>query len=128
MVGGLGFPLLDRSARDPANIEAVVGVEGAEVVIAFVQAPGHRLEFIHCLKPDERGSTAELRPCDTGFSHLAFDVSDIGRALEVAERYGFHPVRTPVPVLAGPNAGRCVVYTRDHNGMTIELIGPAGPA
>lgn len=124
MVDGLGFPLLEKGPRDPANMEAVVGVKGADVIIAYVQAPGHRLEFINYLTPDGRARTTDLRPCDTGFTHLAFDVTDIDGAVAVAKKYGFTPINEPLPVSAGPNVGNFCVYTRDKNGITIEYIGP----
>lgn len=123
-IDGLGFPLIEKGPRDSANMEAVVGVEGADVIIAYVQAPGHRLEIINYLKPDDRKRTDALRPCDTGFTHLAFDVTDIDRSLHVADAYGFRPVHEPLPVSAGPNVGNFCVYTRDKNGITVEFIGP----
>lgn len=124
LVDGLGFPLLEKGPRDPKSMQHVVGVEGADAVIAYVQCPGHRLEFINYIKPDDRKNTAHIRPCDTGFTHLAFDVTDIDSTLAVAEKYGFHPINEPDPVSAGPNVGNLCVYTRDKNGITIEFIGP----
>lgn len=121
---GLGFPLLEKGPRDPENMEQVVGVKGADVIIAYVQAPGHRLELINYLKPDDQRVLSDVRPCDTGFTHLAFDVYDIDKALEIATKYGFKPVHEPLPVSAGPNFGNYCVYTRDHTGITVEYIGP----
>ncbi|CVI64082.1 VOC family protein (plasmid) [Agrobacterium leguminum] len=121
---GLGFPLLAKGPRDPKNMETVVGVPGADVIIAYVQAPNHRLEIINYLSPDNRKRTDQIRPCDTGFTHLAFDVTDIDKALSIANKYGFKEVHEPLPVSAGPNVGNFCVYTRDKNGMTIEYIGP----
>ena len=73
---GLGFDLLSRAPRDPKIIQQVTGVAGAEMEIAFVQGPGHRIELIQYLAPAERGRI-ESRPCDVGFAHLAYDVDDI---------------------------------------------------
>ena len=72
---GLGFPLLSKSARDPVSIAKITGVKGADVVVAFVQAPGHRIELFHYLTPNDR-RRHDIRPCDQGFSHLAFDVTN----------------------------------------------------
>ena len=120
---GLGLPMLEKGPRDPANMSAVVGVEGADVIIAYVQAPGHMIELINYLKPDDR-LCSKLRPCDTGFTHIAFNVTDIDVALEVASEYGFFPIHDPLPVSAGLNVGNLCAYTRDDAGITIEYIGP----
>ena len=72
----LGFELLNRSPRDPAFIELVVAIPGADIEVAYVQAPGHRLELIQYRGPDGR-RRVESRPCDAGFAHVAFDVDDI---------------------------------------------------
>lgn len=120
---GLGLPILEKGPRDPANMSAVVGVEGADVIIAYVQAPGHKIELINYLKPDDR-LCSKLRPCDAGFAHIAFNVTDMDAVLEVAAEYGFSPIHAPLPVSAGPNVGNLCAYTRDKTGITIEYIGP----
>jgi len=33
---GLGLPTIEKGPRDPANMSARVGVEGADVIIAYV--------------------------------------------------------------------------------------------
>lgn len=121
---GLGFPLLSKATRDPASISKITGVKGADVMVAFVQAPGHRIELFHYLAPDDR-RRHDIRPCDQGFSHLAFDVSDIDRVIEVGRKFKFEPVHEPLLVNAGPNAGQYAVYLREPDGMTIEVIGPS---
>ena len=80
---GLGFELLSRAPRDPKIIQQVTGVAGAEMEIAFVQGPGHRIELIQYLAPADRGRI-ESRPCDAGFAHLAYDVDDIDAAIATA--------------------------------------------
>ncbi len=121
---GLGFPLLSKATRDPASISKITGVKGADVVVAFVQAPGHRIELFHYLIPDDR-RRHDIRPCDQGFSHLAFDVSDIDRVIEVGRKYKFEPVHEPLQVNAGPNAGQYAAYLREQDGLTIEVLGPS---
>jgi len=120
---GLGFPLLSKATRDPAAISKITGVKGADVVVAFVQAPGHRIELFHYLTPDDR-RRHDIRPCDQGFSHLAFDVIDIDRVIEVGRRFKFEPVHEPVLVTAGPNAGQYAAYLQEPDGLTVEVIGP----
>ncbi len=117
----LGFELLNRSTRDPAFIEQVVGIEGADIEVAYLQAPGHRIELIQYHGPDGR-RRVESRPCDTGFAHLAFDVDNIDAAVDASRAAGSTPLGEPVVVSAGPNKGGKVVYTRDPDGITIEFI------
>lgn len=64
-VGGCGFALLSRAPREPALLERMTAIEGADVEIAFVQGPGHRIELIQYKGPADRGR-ARHRLCDTG--------------------------------------------------------------
>lgn len=122
----LGFALLHRGPRDPAMIGRVVGVPGADIEVAYVQGPGHRLELIEYKAPADRGRV-ESRPCDTGFAHVAFDVDDIDAALAAAAAHGVKPLSEPQDLHTGPNKGGRVVYTRDPDGVTVEFIQrPAG--
>ena len=117
----LGFELTSKAPRDPQLIEHITGVEGADIVTAFLRGPGHTMEFIEYRKPEARGAV-KARPCDTGFAHIAFNVDRIEPAIEKAKLYGVSPVAAPCEINAGPNKGRKVVYLRDWDGITIELI------
>ena len=90
-------------------------------MIAYVRAPGHSIELIQYLRPDCQ-ARPHPRPCDAGFAHLAFDVDNIESAVAAAEDYGVAPIAAPYITDAGPNAGGKVVYLRDPDGITIELI------
>ncbi|MDP7539819.1 MAG: VOC family protein [Alphaproteobacteria bacterium] len=120
----LGFNLVHRGGRDPALIEKVVGVPGANIEAAYIQGPGHRLELIQYKGPADR-KQVESRPCDTGFAHVAYDVDDIDAALAAAAPFGFKPLNPPQDLHHGPNAGGRVVYTRDDDGVTVEYIQPS---
>ena len=118
---GLGFEVTSRAPRDPALIQAITGVDGAELEIAFVRGPGHSLELIEYQKPDDKGQVMP-RPCDTGFTHVAFDVDNIDAAIETAEEFAVKPIGQVVTIDKGPNAGGRVCYLRDPDGITIEFI------
>ena len=119
---GLGFAVTSRAPRDPATIERIVGVKGADIEVAYVRGPGHSLELIEYKGPRDKGKVA-ARPCDTGFAHIAFDVRNIEAAIAAAEPYGVVPIAPPVLLTrGGPNAGSKVVYLRDPDGITIEFI------
>ncbi len=117
----LGFELLSKAPRNPRIIQQVTGVDGAEMMVAFVQGPGHRVELIQYLAPADRGRVA-ARPCDAGFAHIAFDVDDIDAAIAAAAGHDVHPIGPPAEIDKGPNTGARVAYLRDPDGITIEFI------
>lgn len=117
----LGFELISRAPRDSAIIEQITGVKGAQLDVAYVQGPGHRLELIQYLAPAEKGRVRSL-PCDTGFAHIAYDVDDIDAAIAASKPHGVIPIGDPVAIDKGPNKGGRVVYLRDPDDVTIEYI------
>lgn len=120
-VDALGFELISRAPRDSAVISRITGVAGADIEVAYVQGPGHRLELIQYRAPQDRGRVRS-RPCDTGFAHVAFDVDDIDAAIAASAPHGVLPIGDPVPIDRGPNAGGRVVYMRDADEVTVEFI------
>ncbi len=121
----LGFELVHRGTRDPALIETVVGVPGADIEVAYLQAPDHRLELIQYHGPAERERFA-VRPCDIGFAHIAFDVDDLDATLAAVEPAGLVALNPPQTLEHGPNAGGRLVYSRDFDGVTVEFIEKPG--
>lgn len=120
---GLGFAVTSRAPRSKDAIETITGVDGAAVMIAYVQGPGHRLEFIEYRGPADR-ERVKPRPCDVGFAHVAYDVDDIDAAIAMAARYDVHPINPPFVVDDGPNRGGKAAYLRDPDGITVEFIQP----
>ena len=118
---GLGFEVTSKAPRDPKLTGRITGIPGAELLIAFVRAPGHSIELIEYKAPAQRGRV-DARPCDAGFAHIAFDVDDVDAVLEAVRPHGVVPISPPVAIDQGPNKGRRVVYTRDPDGITIEFI------
>lgn len=119
---GLGFELTSRAGRDPASIQTITGVAGAEVEIAYLRRPDHVVELIEYRGPADR-MTVEARPCDVGFAHIAFDVRDIERVIAHLSQFGATPISPPyVNKTGGPNAGVRVSYLRTLDKITIELI------
>ena len=117
----LKFELVSRAPRDPAVIQKITGVAGADMEIAFLKGPGHMVELIEYKAPANKGKV-EARPCDTGFAHLALNVDDADAAVAEAALYQVKAISAPVPINAGPNKGRKVVYLRDWDGVTFEFI------
>ena len=120
----LGFEVTSKGPRNPSLIQAITGVEGAEVLIAYVRGPGHSIELIEYIKPETRNSVRP-QPCDTGFSHIAYDVDDIDAAIKAARDHSVEPIGPVVAIDQGPNRGSRVAYLRDPDGITIEFIEKA---
>ena len=120
-VNALVFEVVSRAPRDPTLIRQITGVADANIEVAYIQGPGHRLELIQYLAPAVR-KRIKAPPCDTGFAHLAFDVTDVDAAIAASQVYGFRPINAPAPIDKGPNAGSRVVYIRNPDGITIEYI------
>jgi len=120
----LGFEVTSKGPRSPSLIQAITGVEGAEVLIAYVRGPGHSIELIQYIKPETR-SSVRPQPCDTGFSHIAYDVDDIDAAIQAARDHSVEPIGPVVAIDQGPNRGSRVAYLRDPDGITIEFIEKA---
>ncbi len=119
----LGFPATEKLVREPGLAAEVTGVPGAAITVVFVDAPGHRLEFVEYDNPPDRTKVAG-RPCDTGFTHIALDVDDIDAAMAAAAAHGFRANGSIQTSNKGPNAGRRIAYTTNDDGLTIEFIQP----
>jgi len=117
----MGFKERDRSDRDPIMAQRITGLAEASVTVTYVEGPGIVVELIAYTKPVDR-ALIQGRPCDTGYAHLALNVSGIEEIVKAAEQYGFQAMGELVSVSNGPNARRRAVYLKDPDGITIELI------
>ena len=101
----------------------ITGVQGAEIKLAVVKAPGgHKIELLEYLAPLERKGNVDPRPCDVGFAHVALIVDDLDAILSAINASGWEAAGKPQTLQSGPNAGKRVVYVRDPDGTTIEFM------
>lgn len=119
----LGFKLLYRARRTGTFAEEVTGVPEAEVEIAVLLGPGHKIELLQYIAPLHR---AHLRPrsCDVGSVHIAFDVDNLEAVLTHIAASGWRAVGIPQTIAGGARAGTRVVYVRDPDGTTLEFMQP----
>jgi catechol 2,3-dioxygenase-like lactoylglutathione lyase family enzyme len=126
----LGFPVTEKRRTGGPLMEQVTGVPGAVIDIAYVDAPGHRIELLCYAAPEDRRPST-LRPCDPGFLHLSFDVEDIEGVIDAVRPHGYEPVNPVATVTEGPGKGLRGIYTRDPDGVVLEFLerppDPAGP-
>ncbi len=121
--GVLGFELSHRAHHTGKMASEVTGVPGAELALAVLQAPGHRIELLEYYAPEDRKKLAP-RPCDVGSVHVALTVDDLDALLAAMAEAGWKPAGKPHVLTTGPNAGKRVIYVRDPDGTTIELMQP----
>ena len=120
----LGFEFSHTAHQKGELAREITGVEGAEIKLAVLRAPGgHKIELLEYLAPAER-KRATLRPCDVGSVHVAMLVNDLDAVLAQIAASGWEAAGKPQTLNTGPNAGKRVVYVRDPDGTTIELMQP----
>lgn len=121
----LGFEFSHAAHQKGELAREITGVEGAEIKLAVLKTPGgHKIELLEYLAPVDR-KRGNLRPCDVGFVHVALIVEDLDAALDRIAVSGWKTAGQPQILTKGPNAGKRVVYVRDPDGTTIELMQPA---
>lgn len=119
----LGFELSHRAHQTGDLAREITGVAGAEISIAVLKAPGHKIELLEYLAPPDR-KRVDLKPCDVGSVHVALTVDNLDTVLSTIAASGWKAAGEPQTLKSGPNAGKRVVYVRDPDGTTIELMQP----
>lgn len=121
----LGFELSHRAHQSGELAAEITGVPGAEILIAVLKAPGHKIELLEYRAPGGRAHFRP-RPCDVGSVHIALTVDNLDTLLETIAASGWTAAGAPQTLTVGPNAGKRVIYVRDPDGTTIELMQPPG--
>lgn len=116
----LGMELISLAGRDPAFVEKITGIPGANVKVAYLQAPGHRLELIQYSSPP--GKKLDMRTNNVGCAHLGFNVDDLPRMYAELKAKGVQFKSEPQEVPAGPNKGTLAVYFTDPDGIFLEFL------
>jgi len=120
-----GFELSHRAHQAGELAREITGVPGAEISLAVLKTPGgHKIELLEYLAPPDR-KQADLKPCDVGSVHIALTVDDLDAVLSAIAASGWAAAGQPQTLRTGPNTGKRVVYVRDPDGTTIELMQPA---
>src|SRR2546423_6988423 len=118
----LGFEFSHRAHQKGERAEQITGVFRAEILLAVVKAPGHKIELLEYRAPADRKLENAMRPCDLGSVHVALLVDDLDAVLEQIAASGWKAAGKPQTLMVGPNAGKRVVYVRDPDGTTIEFM------
>jgi catechol 2,3-dioxygenase-like lactoylglutathione lyase family enzyme len=121
----LGFEFSHTAHQTGEMAREITGVAGAEIKLAVLKAPGgHKIELLQYLAPPDQKNNVDLRPCDVGSVHVALLVDDLDVVLKSIVASDWKAAGEPQTLKSGPNAGKRVVYVRDPDGITIELMQP----
>jgi catechol 2,3-dioxygenase-like lactoylglutathione lyase family enzyme len=118
----LGFEFSHTAHQRGELAREITSIEGAEIKLAVLKTPGgHKIELLEYLAPVDR-RRASFRPCDVGSVHVALLVDDLDAVVSQIAALGWEAAGKPQTLTLGPNAGKRVVYVRDPDGTTIELM------
>jgi catechol 2,3-dioxygenase-like lactoylglutathione lyase family enzyme len=121
-VGAMGFAhLYTWHFENTFFIEELVGVKAAAMRLAMVEAPGHLIELLEYLAPDDR-QVMKPRSCDVGSVHIAFQVESIDALLARIGAMGWKALGKVQKVETGERAGLRLVYVRGPDGVTLEFL------
>ena len=120
----LGFQLSHTAHQRGEMAKEITGVAGAEIKLAVLKAPGgHKIELLEYLGPPDR-KRFDIDPCDIGHVHVALIVDNLDGVLERLATSSWRAAGKPQTLKSGPNTGKRVIYVRDPDGTTIELMQP----
>lgn len=117
----LELPLIAEGTAGSPELDAITGLSNVKFRWAELEiGPAGILELIEYVNP--RGQHTRSIPCDPGFTHFAIAVEHIDAVLIRLSRAGAIPKTDPVVLRSGEWRGAQVVYVRDPDGATVELI------
>src|SRR2546429_206948 len=118
----LGFELSHTAHQTGEMAKEITGVAGAAIKLAVLKTPGgHKIELLEYLGPPDR-KHSDVDPCDVGHVHVALIVDNLDAILQKIAASGWQAAGKPQTLTSGPNAGKRVMYVRDPDGTTIELM------
>jgi catechol 2,3-dioxygenase-like lactoylglutathione lyase family enzyme len=116
----LGLTLSGVFERDGGYSERITGIRGAKLRVAFFALPNSALELVEYT--EGKGVAIDTTTNNVGSAHVCFTVD---RFNEFAEHLRRHGVRFAGEICVGPsgaNKGKKLVYIKDPDGNTMELL------
>ncbi|MBW1936263.1 MAG: VOC family protein [Deltaproteobacteria bacterium] len=114
----LGFEVdWERDHYSGEAFSKVVGLPGADARVVMLKGYGGRVELFHYYshEGEDRGSKKQ---CDTGITHMAFNVKNVQELYERLSKAGVEfncPPQNLRPGVWG-------TYMKDPEGVTIEVV------
>jgi hypothetical protein len=120
-----GYELASLGPRNPRGVAMLTGLDCADIMVAHLRKEGMTgVELIAYSQPEQR-RRIDIRPCDTGFAHLSFEIEDMDAMIARSAIHGLLPIGRIIGRRAAPDApgsGQRVAYLRGGNGIAIEFI------
>jgi catechol 2,3-dioxygenase-like lactoylglutathione lyase family enzyme len=120
---------LSQGVETSKHAATVIGYDPIELRFAWFAIPGTEtlLELFEFVQP--RTEPASLANHNTGSAHLGLVVDDVETEVRrLAEIGAAFVSSTPVAITDGAWKGSKVIYMRDPDGITVELMeSPPGP-
>lgn len=118
LVDFLGFAIDgEMPDRSEPELATVVGLRGARIRWGLYRCGTHRVELFQYFEP--RGKSDPPAQCDTAFTHLAFEVSDVHAAHDRSVAAGHTPLSTPQSMRGGVSQ---VFYLEGPEGLVVEFM------
>lgn len=115
----LGMVVTEPRLYDDPIMGRITGVPDAAIRVAYVEFPGHKLELLQYLQPQQRRQS-DLRPCDSGHLHLSLAVEGIDAVARRMEQAGFERAGPIQQIEEG--GGFRVIYTYGPDNLVLELM------
>lgn len=121
-----GYEVQSRGGRDARGAQALTGVAGADLEVAHLVHPA--LVTVELIRYRAGGGADHpgLRPNDTGFVHLTYEMDDIDAAIAAAAGHGVVQIGRTVGSTRDPANLRRVAYLRAPEGINLEFIQMTG--
>ncbi|MFD2741620.1 VOC family protein [Sulfitobacter aestuarii] len=118
LTGFIGFELEgEMDNRGEEALGTVVGLPGCKIRWAMLRFGAHRIELFKYYTPE--GATGVERQCDRGFTHLAFQVSNVDVVHEAAVSAGHLPISAPQVMRGGATKA---FYLHGPENVVFEFI------
>lgn len=119
----LGFALYDRFTKSEPYVQRVVGhYPDVTLDIAMLRIPGTTVELEILEYRNVAGTPIDPDTANPGTAHFCLWVDDLGALYDRCVAQGVAFVSPPETAVAGPIAGRRLVYMIDPDGIRIELV------
>ena len=112
----LGLKIESTGQDRPEETEHFVGVPGADLRYCVLTGADHTIELMEYYGPADR-RTLHGRPCDVGFAHLSYQVSNAEAFIASAAKFDMRPVNA---VREFPTHRTRGIYMRNPDGLTID--------
>ncbi len=111
-----GYREIERTTESGEEVASGVGVSGADLKVAMMEAANNKLELIQYVAPD--GPDKPLPNNGIGAAHVCVEVEDVDAAVAELREKGVEFLTDPIT----HESGIRWVYAKDPDGITAELL------